>query len=61
MVNSGCTFLKETIQTDPHFIAESTDAEVYLHDKLKNAFDDAEEEFKKSVQRGWLPYEGGTI
>lgn len=50
-------FEGDVVQTNPKFIAESSDAEVYLHPTLKNALDDAETEFEQSVASGeWEPY-----
>jgi hypothetical protein len=44
------------IQPDPHFLADSQDAEVTFHSSLQAAVDDAEKEYKASVESGWIPY-----
>lgn len=50
-------FEGEVVQTNPKFIAESSDAEVFMHATLKEAIDDAESEFKASAASGvWEPY-----
>ena len=49
-------FEGEVVQTDPKFIAECSDAEVYFHTTLRAALDDVENEFRKSVAAGWTPY-----
>jgi hypothetical protein len=51
-------FQGDVIQTEPKFVAEGSDAEVYFHGTLKDAVDDAEKEFKESVASGWEPYTG---
>jgi hypothetical protein len=48
----------DVVQKDPKFIAETADAEVYFHSTLQAATDDAQKEFKQSVDSGeWLPYD----
>jgi hypothetical protein len=47
----------DVVQADPQFSAESQDAEVYFHSSLQSAVDDAEKEFKGSVEAGWIPYD----
>jgi hypothetical protein len=48
----------EVVQRDPNFIANCPAAELYLHPTLKSALDDAEKEFKASIDTGeWLPYD----
>jgi hypothetical protein len=50
-------FEGEVVQTNPKFVPETSDAEVYMHATLKEAIDDAESEFKASVASGvWEPY-----
>ena len=49
------------IQTDPQFIVESSDAEVYFHRDMESAMRDAEKEFNDSVRNGWTPYTGGML
>jgi hypothetical protein len=46
----------DVIQPDPHFSADSQDAEVYFHSSLEAALADARKEFDASVKSGWLPY-----
>ncbi len=46
----------EVIQPDPHFDATSEDAEVWFFSDLESALDDADKEFKASVESGWIPY-----
>jgi hypothetical protein len=50
-------FEGEVVQTNPKFIAETSDAEVYMHLTLEEAMADAESEFQRSVSsREWDPY-----
>jgi len=50
-------FLGEVVRTDPKFIAECSDAEVYFHSTLKKAIEDAESEFRQSISSGdWEQY-----
>jgi hypothetical protein len=50
-------FEGEVVQTNPKFIAECADAEVYMHPTLKEALDDAESEFNASKASSvWRPY-----
>jgi hypothetical protein len=50
-------FEGKVVQTNPKFIAENSDAEVHMHQTLRNAIDDAESEFKGSAESGeWEPY-----
>ncbi len=51
-------FVGEVVRTDPKFIAECSDAEVYFHATLKKAIEDAEAEFQLSISTGeWQPYD----
>ena len=51
-------FVGEVVRQDPKFIAESSDAEVYFHQTLQEAINDAESEFQQSVSSGeWQPYD----
>ena len=50
-------FEGEVVQKDPKFLAENSDAEVYFHQKLQDAVNDANSEFQQSVSTGeWQPY-----
>jgi hypothetical protein len=50
-------FVGEVVRTDPKFIAETSDAEVYFHSTLKEAIADADLEFRQSLSRGdWEQY-----
>ncbi|MFY9701687.1 MAG: hypothetical protein WCB56_12785 [Terriglobales bacterium] len=45
------------VQTDPKIITARSNAEVHLHATLKEAFDDAESEYKKSIASDrWVPH-----
>jgi hypothetical protein len=46
----------EVLRADPHFAANSEDAEVHIHLDIKSALDDADKEFNASVMSGWIPY-----
>jgi hypothetical protein len=50
-------FEGDVVQTDPKFIANSSDAELYFHPDLRSALNDAEKECKESVAAGWNPYD----
>ena len=50
-------FEGDVVQTDPHFIANNPDAEVFFHNSLAAAFADADREYTESVKAGWIPYE----
>ena len=47
----------DVIRSDPQFLASSESAELYPHSDLQAALKDAEEEFRRSVQNGWIPYD----
>ena len=51
------TFEGRVVQTNPKFIAEKSNAEVHIHPTLKEAFDDAESQFERSIaNEKWEPY-----
>jgi hypothetical protein len=50
-------FEGDVIRRDPRFLANSASAEQYSHPNLSAALDDAEVEFRKSVEDGWIPYD----
>jgi hypothetical protein len=53
-------FEGDVVQTAPEFIAESSGAEVHLHDTLKETLARAEAEFQSSVAEGWAPVSATT-
>jgi hypothetical protein len=46
----------DVAQTDPNFIANTTDSKVYFHPTLQSALADAEKESERCVAEGWNPY-----
>ncbi len=56
------TFIGEVVQWDPKFIGENSEAEVFFHQTLKQAVEDAEAEYKHSRDSGeWEPYDPTTL
>ncbi len=50
-------FVGEVVQTDPKFIAECLDAEVYYHSTLHHAVHDAQADVQESISSGeWRLY-----
>lgn len=48
------------IQNDPKFITNCTDAEVLSYPTLQEALAEAEAEFQRSKNQGWIPYTPGV-
>jgi hypothetical protein len=49
-------FEGESIQTDPKFIAECSDAKIHMQPDLRAAIADLERECRDAIHEGWLPY-----
>jgi hypothetical protein len=49
-------FEGDVLQTDPQFIANSSDAEIYFHPNLQSAIADADKESQACKADGWVPY-----
>lgn len=49
-------FEGDVVQTDPQFIAQCPVPEISSHPSLQAALADADNEFRRSVQAGWVPY-----
>jgi hypothetical protein len=49
-------FEGDVVQTDPKFIANSTDAEVFFYPSLQSAMADANKQSEQCVADGWSPY-----
>src|ERR1022692_1196134 len=55
-------FEGRVVQTNPKFIAETSNVEVPMRPMLKEALDDAESRFKQSIaSEEWEPYQASQV